>query len=196
MHVVVKSITDLKIPQPSHGKNLARLAHECFTNQQVLTLDFKDLETISPGFFQELFLPLLAEQGAENLKALLKIVNASQGLHDLIQAALSDLNGYFDQRLQIHNKDCDPEIYEMNLAWLIKARELARANSVLTELVMGIADDELCQVLKGLTMDDIQHIAQSGWLSFSPRFSSEFIKSLVANPNEPVNVLLGLSGAL
>jgi len=45
MVILVKSITDLKTPQPYHGKNLARLARECFANRQSLTLDFEGIET-------------------------------------------------------------------------------------------------------------------------------------------------------
>jgi len=136
-------------------------------------------------------LPLLAEYGADNLSGSLKIVNVSPGLTVFIQSELASLDGFFDQRLRLHNKDCDPDIYQMNLSWLIKARELAKVDSVLTELMMGI-DDELCQALKALTIDDIQHIAQSGWLCFAPRFSKAFIQSLIANSHEPVNLLLGL----
>lgn len=60
MYLFVKSITDLKSPQPYHGKNLARLARECFANRQALTVDFEGVDSISLGFFQELFLPLVA----------------------------------------------------------------------------------------------------------------------------------------
>ena len=68
MVILVKSITDLKTPQPYHWKNLARLARECFANRQALTLDFEGIETITQGFFQELLLPLVAEFGADFLK--------------------------------------------------------------------------------------------------------------------------------
>ena len=54
MVILVKSITDLKTPQPYHGKNLARLARECFANRQALTLDFEGIETITRGFFSRI----------------------------------------------------------------------------------------------------------------------------------------------
>ncbi|CAA9890680.1 conserved hypothetical protein [Candidatus Methylobacter favarea] len=52
MYIVVKSFTDLKTPQPSHGKKLARLARECFANQQALTVDFEGVQPITHGFFR------------------------------------------------------------------------------------------------------------------------------------------------
>ena len=45
MYLFVKSITDLKSPQPYHGKNLARLARECFANRQALTVDFEGVDS-------------------------------------------------------------------------------------------------------------------------------------------------------
>ena len=69
MHIVVVTAASSQIPQSIHGKNLARLARECFANQQSLTIDFKDIKTITHGFFQELFLPLVAEFGSDYLKS-------------------------------------------------------------------------------------------------------------------------------
>lgn len=77
MHYVVKNITKLKTPQPCHGKNLARIARECFVKHQLLTLDFDGVESITPGFFQELLLPMLTEFGADFLKRKLMIINLS-----------------------------------------------------------------------------------------------------------------------
>jgi len=196
MHIVVKSITDLKTPQICHGKSLARLARECFANQQTLTVDFDGVATISQGFFQALFLPLLAEYGADHLKQYLKIVNVCPGLNTTIQSELANLGGYFEQRMKIHDKECDADLYQINLTWLIKARELVSIDSAMAELVMGIGDDEMHCLLGQLTLDDIQHIAQSGWLCFAPRFSPAFIKSFMANSAEPIDVLLALNGSV
>jgi hypothetical protein len=47
-----------------------------------------------------------------------------------------------------------------------------------------------------LSIEDIQHIAQSDWLCFSPRFTTNFIHSMTTRQYEVVDVLLGLSGSL
>ena len=196
MVILVKSITDLKTPQPYHGKNLARLARECFANRQSLTLDFEGIETITQGFFQELLLPLVAEFGADFLKSNLQIANVNPDVEEIITSGLNNSDDDFDQRTLIQNRECDVELYKLNLAWLIKARELARENPMLAELMMGISDEDMRSALSQLSIRDIQYIAQSGWLCFSPRFTSKLIQNVTARKHEVVDVLLGLSGSL
>jgi hypothetical protein len=196
VYIVVNSITDQKTPQSGQGKNLARLARECFAKHQPLTLDFEGVATITQGFFQEVFLPLVAEFGAEFLNNHLQFVNVSPAIDEIIKSAFSHLDAYFDQRGTRHNRDCDLDMYELNLTWLIKARELARENSIFAELMMGISDDDMRSAISQLSIEDMQHIAQSGWLCFSPRFSSHFIQSVTARQHDGVDVLLGLSGSL
>jgi len=196
MVILVKSITDLKTPQPYHGKNLARLARECFANRQSLTLDFEGIETITQGFFQELLLPLVAEFGADFLKINLQIANVNPDVEEIMKSGLNNSDDDFDQRTLIQNREGDVELYKLNLAWLIKARELARENPMLAELMMGISDEEMRSALSQLSIQDIQHIAQSGWLCFSPRFTSKLIQNVTARKHEVVDMLLGLSGSL
>ena len=196
MVIQVKSITDLKTPQPYHGKNLARLARECFANRQALTLDFEGIETITPGFFQELLLPLVAEFGADFLKGNLQIANINLDVEEIMTSGFNNSDDDFDQRTLIQNSEGDVELYKLNLAWLIKARELARENPMLAELMMGISNEEMCSALSQLSIQDIQYIAQSGWLCFSPRFTSKLIQNVTARQHEVVDVLLGLSGSL
>ncbi|MDP1614661.1 MAG: DUF4325 domain-containing protein, partial [Methylococcales bacterium] len=193
-----KSITDLNIPQPCHGKNLARLARECFTNRQVLTIDFDGVKMITSGFLQELFLPLVAEYGADFLHSKLQVVNVSPEFEELMKSAFNPaaLDDFFDQRMRIENKACDTEIYELNLAWLIKARDLAKENSIFAELMMGTSDEAMRLALSQLSIDDIQQIAQSGWLCFAPRFTAHFIRSMTTRSADVVDVLLGISGSL
>jgi hypothetical protein len=196
MVILVKSITDLKTPQPYHGKNLARLARECFANRQSLTLDFEGIETITQGFFQELLLPLVAEFGADFLKSNLQIAHVNPDVEEIMTSGLNNSDDDFDQRTLIQNRECDVELYKLNLAWLIKARELARENPMLAELMMGISNEEMRSALSQLSIQDIQYIAQSGWLCFSPRFTSKLIQNVTAREHEVVDVLLGLSGSL
>ena len=196
MVILVKSITDLKTPQPYHGKNLARLARECFANRQALTLDFEGIETITQGFFQELLLPLVAEFGADFLKINLQIANVNPDVEEIITSGLNNSDDDFDQRTLVQNREGDVELYKLNLAWLIKARELARENPMLAELMMGISDEEMRSALSQLSIQDIHYIAQSGWLCFSPRFTSKLIQNVTARQHEVVDLLLGLSSSL
>lgn len=197
MVILVKSITDLKTLQPYHGKNLARLARECFANRQSLTLDFEGVETLTQGFVQELLLPLVAEFGADFLKSNFEVANVNPEVEEIMKSGLNNSDDDFDQRTLIQkNREGDVELYKLNLAWLIKARELARENPMLAELMMGVSDEEMRSALGQLSIQDIQHIAQSGWLCFSPRFTSKLIQNVTAQQHEVVDVLLGLSGSL
>ena len=196
MNIVVKSITDLKTPQPCHGKNLANLARECFVNHQTLTVNFDGVNTITNGFFQAFILPLLAEYGADFLKSQLMITNVTPDIDETMKSCVYNLDDYFEQRAIILNKECDADINELNLAWLIKARELARENPLLAELTMGISDEALRSAISQLSIEDIRHIAQSGWLCFSPRFTTNFIQTMSTRQHEVIDVLLELSGSL
>jgi hypothetical protein len=196
MFIAVKNMTDLKIPQPCHGKNLARLARECFTSHQALIVDFDGVGAISQGFLQELFLPLMAEYGADFLLSELQVTNVSPEVDEAMKAVFnaSSLAHFFDQRENQLNQASDAEIYDLNLAWLIKARELTRENAMLAELMMGIGDEALRVVISQLSINDIQQLAQAGWLCFAPRFTANFLQDLLTRPHDMVDVLLGLGG--
>jgi hypothetical protein len=195
MYIVVKNFTDPKTPQPYHGKKLARLARECFANHQALTVDFDGVQAITPGFFQELVLPLLAEFGAGFLKNKFQLANITPEIDEIMKSAFNSLDDYFERHAMLHNKACDTEIYELNLTWLIKARELARENAILAELMMGIAEEDMRLKISQLSNEDIQRIAQSGWLCFSPRFTPHFIRSMTHRQHDIVDVLLEFSGS-
>jgi len=196
MYIVVKNFSDLKTPHPCHGKKLARLARECFANQQTLTVDFEGVQAITHGFFQELVLPLLAEFGAGFLKNKFQLANITPEIDEVMKSAFNNLDDYFERHAALHNKACDTEIYELNLTWLIKARELARENAILAELMMGIAEEDMRLEISQLSNEDIQHIAQSGWLCFSPRFTAHFIRSVTRRQHDMVDVLLAFSASV
>jgi hypothetical protein len=162
-------------------------------------VDFDGMETITQSFFQELFSPLVAEFSTDFLTSKLLVVNVNPAIDEIIKSGFSHLEAYFDQRAMIPNRACDVELFELNLAWLMKARELARENPMLAELMMGISDEEMRSAISQLSIQDIQHIAQSGWLCFSPRFTSHLIHNMTTRQHkgiEAVDVLLGLSDSL
>lgn len=192
MHYVVKNITKLKTPQPCHGKNLARVARECFVKHQILTLDFDGVESITPGFFQELLLPMLTEFGADFLKRKLMIINLSPATQAVLHSAFQDLNHYFDTIDKTDDQEIDQEIFDLNMSWLIKARELARQDATHTLLIMGIADDEMRKALSQLSVDDMQTIARSGCLCFAPRFATRFIQRMTTRQHDLVDMVLAV----
>lgn len=196
MFIIVKTITDEKTPQPYHGKKLAKLARECIVENLPLNIDFEDINAITSGFARELFLPLVLEFGAECIKNKLHLTNLSPNVLERINASFSNLDEYFEQLSKAQNKNCDEEIYELNLFWLVKARELARENTLNAHLMMGIAEEEMRLALSKLAIEDIHRIARCGWLCFSPRFTSSFIQEIADRQFDADEVLLALSGTL
>jgi len=195
VYIVVNTITELNAPKSCHGKSLARLARECFANHQTLTIDFEGIKTIPESFFHELFLPLVAEFGADYLKTRLMVANMTSHIDDLMKAAFGNLDAYFEKRTNIHDENYDEDIYSMNLAWLTKSREITRENPILAGLILGINNEEMLDALSQLSFDDIQYLAQTNWLCFSPRFSTHFIQSMESHQRQPVEIMLGFSGS-
>ncbi|WP_445368106.1 STAS-like domain-containing protein [Methylomonas sp. BW4-1] len=192
MYVVVKHITKLKMPQACHGKQLMSTARECFLKNELLTLDFEGVESVANGFFQEAILPLLTEFGADFLKNKLRLSNITPDLEAFMQ---NDLNtqAYIDRLSLPRNGNIDPELYELNLAWLIKVRELVRENALQAQLILGIANDDLRNAVAKLSLDDIHSIASAGCLCFAPRFTPEFIEGYAQKRYDLVDVLLALT---
>lgn len=193
MYIVVNTITELKAPQSHHGKNLARLVRECLTNYLDLTIDFEGVMTISDDFCHELLLPLVTEFGVDYLSTKLKMVNLTPEINNIMQAAFSELENYFKRRPTNPAKNYDHDIYAINLAWLVKAREISKESPVLAELVLGVNDAEMLNVLSRMTFGDIQYLARTNWFCFAPRFSSNFLQNKGNQERQAAEVLIGFS---
>jgi hypothetical protein len=195
MFYLVKNVTRLDTLKSCHGKELAKLARECFTRNELLTLDFEGVKTVTPDFFRQLFYPMIAEFGAIFLRSKIRIIHVSPEIEATMQLAFDNLKINFDDYFHYANPISCNDVYDLNLSWLVKARELARDYSVQAQLIMGISDPEIKQLISQLSMDDIQTIAQSSCLCFSPRFTSDFIRSMTSGRYGLVDMLLALSKA-
>jgi hypothetical protein len=192
MYIVVKNLTKLKTPQTCHGKTLAHKARECFLKNELLTLDFEGVETIAAGFFHELILPMVSEFGADFLKSKLQVTNICPDVEAIMQSAFKNLDDYFDKLTNKDHQICDQELYDLNLSWLVKAREIARESAVQAQLILGIADEEMRIAISKMSMEDMQAIARSGCLCFAPRFTTNFIQSMTTKRHDLVDMLLAL----
>lgn len=193
MYIVVNAITELNVPKSHHGKNLARLVRECLMNHLTSTVDFEGINAISEDFFHEFLLPLIVEFGLDYLNSKLKMINLAPEINDIMKAAFSDLEAYYKKRPTNPTKNYDQDIYAINLAWLVKAREITRENPILAELVLGVSDEDMLNVLSRMTFGDIQYLAQTNWLCFSPRFSTNFIQNKGNQQRQAAEVMIGFS---
>jgi hypothetical protein len=192
MYLLVQSIHSRTLLDAAEGKNLARLARECFFNHQPLILDFVNVEQVTPHFCQALLCPLTNEFGADYLIQWLQIKNLSSNVRQIIQSAMGELDDYFDGLERAQAQSADQEITSLNCLWLIKARDLCRDNPSLAGFMLGISDKALIEAIGRLSIEDIEHIAQSGWLCFSPRISNHFFEYMNRKQHTAVDVLLTL----
>jgi len=194
MYLLVQSINAQTILDAAEGKNLARLARECFFNHQSLTLDFVNVGQVTQAFCQSLLCSLTNEFGADFLNQWLQLKNLSAEVSEVMQSALSELDDYFDCLEHAQAKFTDQEIVSLNSLWLIKAREICRDKPLFARFMLGITDQDLRQAIGRLSLEDIEHIAQSGWLWFAPRVSNHLFAHLNAKQRNGIDVLLTLSG--
>ena len=195
MQYVVRNFTRLDTLKSCHGQELAKLARECFSQNKLLRLDFEGVDAINPGFFRSLFYPIVAEFGAPFLRSKIQMMNVSPDIETTMHSAFTNLEDYFDDYFMFGSPVTCQDLYDLNVAWLVKAREVARDYSIQAQLIMGIYDPEIRILISQLSMDDIQSIAQSGCLCFSPRFTSDFIRSMTSGRYGLVDMLLALSNA-
>lgn len=67
----------------------------------------------------------------------------------------------------------DPDIAELNLTWLLKARELVRTDRGKAAVLFGV-DRRLSEELVNASLQDLRNLAQSGLVVFRPRFHLQF----------------------
>ncbi|OQW72071.1 STAS-like domain-containing protein [Methylomonas sp. 11b] len=193
MYVVIKHLTKLKTPQACHGKQLVQRARECFLRNECLTLDFEAVESIATGFFQEAIFTLLNEFGADFLKSNLRVVNMTPAVEAIMQDDLTHVDEFIERLMSRQQDVVDQELYDLNLAWLVKVRALARENALQALLIMGVTDEKLRLAMANLSMDEMQYLARSGCLCFAPRFTSQFIQGFGQRRYDRVDLILALT---
>ena len=78
----------------------------------------------------------------------------------------------------------DQDIVDLNLGWLVTARDLSRNNPEKAAIVLGI-DEARMALLSHLTLQELRAIARSGILLLRPRFRPEFWIDLIADCRRP-----------
>jgi hypothetical protein len=111
----------------------------------------------------------------------------------IMQDALTHVDEFVDRFMSRYQEPVDEEIYDLNLAWLVKVRAIARENALQALLIMGIADEKLRLAIANLSMDEMQALARSGCLCFAPRFTSHFIQGFGQRRHDLVDLLLAFT---
>jgi len=76
-------------------------------------------------------------------------------------------------------QEADQDIFELNISFLFKARELAKYNQQKAAIVLGL-DEAVMGSISKLSIKEISGIARSEVMLFQPRFHPKFWKE-VAN---------------
>ena len=78
----------------------------------------------------------------------------------------------------------DPDILDLNLCWLVKARELARHNRQKAAVVLGM-DPVLLGLFSRLSLGQLNTLARAGVLLFRPRFRPALWRQFIEGPSPP-----------
>lgn len=70
-------------------------------------------------------------------------------------------------------QEADQDIFDLNLLWLFKARELARSNQTKAAVIFGF-DDIAAEKISHLSIEQLHNIARSGVMVFQSRFPPRF----------------------
>lgn len=76
----------------------------------------------------------------------------------------------------------DPDIIDLNLSWLFKAREMARSDQETAAMVLGL-DPSVVLRISRLSLRDLNVIARSKVMIFHPRFHPKFWGETLGNGN-------------
>ncbi len=76
------------------------------------------------------------------------------------------------------------DIVDLNLFWLIKAREIARFNREKAAVVLGL-DARLLEEIAQLSLGDLNTMAQADVLLFRPRFRPVLWRQMIERVHSP-----------
>ena len=82
----------------------------------------------------------------------------------------------------------DQDVVDLNLGWLVTARDLSRNDPQKAAIVLGI-DEARMALLSHLTLQELLTIARSGILLLRPRFRPEFWIDLIVDCRRPSPVI-------
>jgi len=78
----------------------------------------------------------------------------------------------------------DQDIVDLNLIWLVKARELARSNRTKAVVMLGL-DTRLVDEFSRLSIGDMNTMAHAGVMLFRPRFRSILWRQMIERGRSP-----------
>jgi len=76
------------------------------------------------------------------------------------------------------------DIVDLNLLWLLKAREIARFNREKAAVVLGL-DASLVDEISQLSLGDLDTMAHAGVILFRPRFRPGLWRKLIEQAHSP-----------
>jgi len=76
------------------------------------------------------------------------------------------------------------DIVDLNLFWLLKAREIARFNPEKAAVVLGL-DASLMDKISQLSLGDLDTMAHAGVILFRPRFRPGLWRKLIEQAHSP-----------
>jgi hypothetical protein len=176
------------------GKLYTIVAEQLISSIGDCVVDFSDVSSVSPIFFQDFIFPLVAEFGSTAINNRLKLINLKDEHRLSYQKACSQTDVYMDKHYS-QQEMAFGDISEITCDLLIKARELSRNNPSAAKLIFGI-NSNMIESFSNMDMESIRMISNSGVICFEPRLSPEFAAKLAALDPSEIDVFLNIAGDL
>ncbi len=81
-------------------------------------------------------------------------------------------------------RSANKDIVDLNLLWLLKAREIARSNRNKAAMVLGL-NASLLDEISQLSLCDLNTMAHAGVLLFQPRFRPSLWRRMIEQAHSP-----------
>lgn len=196
--IKVLSITKASAFDQNHVTPLLKQIRPIMANAEPVGLDFSGVKEADVCALQQTLLPLVSEFGGGFVRRLIRFTNHNEAVAISIRNSLRHVDEFIQDEVNYLHPDTgvDQEIYDLNVALLIKCRELARTNPLLARLQFGLTSDSLAAAVAGLTTPQIQELAKTGINVFKPNFDEKMIETITRMDLGDASILIGIASCV
>jgi hypothetical protein len=190
----MKTMVDSDNLQEAHGNKAREIITPLFTaSKGEINLDFSDVSSVAPEFFQAMLAELIAEFGANHVTNKIIVTNLSDSNYIAYQQAIQECSNRIVCEISTAMQSGEMnELSTISFNLLMKMRELLRTDPQSAKLIFNL-DENSSETLKSMDFKTMLRIANSGMLCFQPKLSTEFL-SLFTKDTSEMDVFLNQAG--
>jgi hypothetical protein len=193
--IKVHSIIKAPALNQNHVALLLKHIKSSIVGAEPIELDFGGVIEVDVFALQQILLPLVSELSGSLVKRLIRFANHNEAVVSSIREALQYVDKFVqDEEHHLYpDTGIDQEIYDLNVALLIKCREVARVSPLLARVQFGLVSDSVVTVMAGLTTAQIQGIAKTGINVFKPNFDERMLDAITKLDLGDADILIGMA---